>query len=180
MGLQELRDWYDDLELRSKLEENQSIVVGGLLVVIIFCLGLVMCQLFGGGPSSYSSEVQLVYFDTTNQTIRVVDHEYPEPHASPLAGTTDVFFASVYSCEECPKGTLKDGMSLEELKSNGMFIGWLEKYEPNLSEEAQMLGEGSLYRSVESDRWYKGTDKGYQAITKRVFTKCPTAQLCRP
>jgi len=180
MGLQELRDWYEDLELRNKLEENQSLVIVGLIVVIVFCLSLVMCQLFGGGPSSVSSEVKLVYYDLGDQSIKLVDHKYPAMPQSPLEGTTDVFLATVFACEECPKGKIKDGMTREELKAEGMFIGWLEKIDPNLSEEMAMFGEGYLYRGLESDRWYKATDQGYEAINARVYEKCSDARICLP
>jgi hypothetical protein len=180
MGLQEIRDWYEDLELRDKLEENQSIVVLGLVVLIVFCLSLVMCQVFGGGASSATSDVKLVYYDLGNQTIRVVDHTYPDLPLSPLEGTTDVFLASVFACEECPEGKVKDGMTMEELKAEGMFIGWLEKFDPELSEEQMMFGEGNMYRTVEKDRWYKTTDRGYEVITNRVYEKCSNARLCRP
>ncbi len=180
MSLQDLRDWYDDLELRQKLEENQSMVIVGLLVLIVFCLGLVMCQLFGGGPGSYSNEVELVYFDTADQSIRIVEHTYPALPQSPLEGTTDVFLASVFGCEECPKGQIKDGMTLEDLKANGMFIGWLEQIDPDINDEMAMFGEGYMYRSVDDDRWYKPTDKGYEELNKRVYDKCATARICLP
>lgn len=180
MGLQELRDWYEDLELKSKLEENQSIVVLGLIVVIVFCLCLVMCQVFGGGPGAVSTDVKLVYFDLTNKEIKVVAHEYPAMPKSPLEGTTDVFLASVFACDECPKGKIKDGMTMDELEAEGMFIGWLEKIDPEISEEMAMFGEGYLYRAVDSERWYKATDKGYETINMRVYEKCKTARICLP
>jgi len=179
MGLQAIRDWYEDLELRSKLEENQSVVVIALIVLIVFCLGLVMCQVFGG-RSSVSSDVELVYYDLGNQTIKLVDHTYPAIPKSPLEGTENVFLASVFKCGECPKGTIKDGMTMQDLKSEGMFIGWLEKIDPNASEEMAMFGEGNLYRSVESDRWYRAMDQGYEAITQRVYARCSDARICLP
>lgn len=179
MSLQNLRDWYEDLELRQKIEENQSIIVIALIAVIVCCLGLVTCQMFGGG-ASYSSEVKLVYFDTENQSVRLVDHEYPAIPTSPLEGTTDVFLATVFACEECPQGKIKDGMTLEDLKANGMFVGWLEKVDPQMDEESAMYGEGYFYRSIDSDRWYKATDKGYQTINNRVYEKCQNARPCLP
>lgn len=180
MSLQRLRDWYEDLELRDKLEENQSIVIVGLLAVILLSLGLVMCQMFGGGTASYSNKVKLVYFDTANQSIRVVDHEYPEMHKSPLEGTTDVFFAAVFACEDCPEGVIKDGMTLADLKANGLFIGWLEKIDPNPDQAIAMFGEGMMFRTIEKDRWYRATDKGYDMIQTRVYEKCSTARRCTP
>lgn len=180
MSLEDIRYWYEDLELRKKLEENQSFVLIGLICIIVFSLSLVVCQLTGGGAGSYSSEVKLVYFDLDSQTVRVVKHEYPAIPASPLEGTEDVFLASVYACEECPEGALKDGMSLADLEAEGMFIAWLERHDPDASEEMMMFGEGYQYRTVENDQWYKVTDKGYEQITRGVYDRCPQARICQP
>lgn len=180
MGLQEVKYWFEDLQLREKLEENQSIVLIAVVGLIVFSLSLVVCQLTGGGAGSYSSEVELVYFDTESQTIRVVDHKYPAMPQSPLEGTENVFLASVYACEECPKGKLKEGMTPEDLKANGMFIAWLEKVDPNISEEMAMFGEGYMYRTLENDKWYKATDRGYEQIVGALYDRCPTARICLP
>ncbi|MBX2851294.1 MAG: hypothetical protein KTR15_06075 [Phycisphaeraceae bacterium] len=180
MGLQEIRYWFEDLELRKKLEENQSVAVVGLLVVIIFCLGLVMCQLTGGGPGSSTREFKLVYFDVDSQTIKIVDHKGPAQAASPLEGTDNVFIASVFACEACPEGQIKDGMNLDDLKAEGMFIAWLERIDPNMTDEMAMFGEGRSYRTLENDRWYKTTEKGYELINKRLLDRCPKARICRP
>ena len=180
MGLQEIRYWLEDLELRKKLEENQSIAVIALLAVIIFCLVLVTCQLTGGGSGPSTSEVELVYFDLESQTIKIVEHQYPEQPSSPLTGTDNVFLTRVYSCKECPDGQVKDGMSLEDLKAEGMFIAWLEKIDPNMTDQMAMMGEGYSYRTVENDRWYTPADKSYAAINKRLFSECPRAWTCKP
>ncbi|MEO0474437.1 MAG: hypothetical protein AAF085_00510 [Planctomycetota bacterium] len=180
MGMQELRYWLEDLELRKKLEENQSVVVIGLVVVILFCLGVVACQLMGGGPGAGSSDVRLVYFDMDSQTVRIIDHTYPDLPTSPLEGTESVYIASVFSCEDCPKGKIKDGMTLEELKAEGMFVAWLEKRDPEVSEEMAMFGEGYSYRSLENDRWYKNTERGYEAIHAKLVERCSQARICLP
>lgn len=180
MSLQDLKYWIEDLEIRKKLEENQSIVVIGLIALIIVSLGLIVCQMTGGGSGAISTKVKLVYYDLGNQKIRVVDHKYPDIPSSPLTGTTDVYLASVYACEECPPGTLKDGMSLSDLKENGMFIGWLERIDPEATENTVMFGEGYKYRTIEVDQWYSVSDKGFEMINRKVFERCPTARICLP
>lgn len=180
MGLEEIRYWLEDLQLRKKLEENQSMVLIGLICLIVISLSLIVCQLTGGGANNYSSTVKLVYFDLGNQAIRVVDHEYPAIPASPLKGTTDVYLASVFACEDCPQGQIKDGMSLDDLKANGMFIGWLERYDPEATEEMMVFGQSSSFRTIESDRWYNPTEKGYEAINQRLYARCPQPQICLP
>jgi hypothetical protein len=180
MGLQEIRYWFEDLELRKKLEENQSITIVALLVVILFCLSLVVCQLIGGGPGTSTTAVQLVYYDLDSKTIKIVAHEYPAQPTSPLEGTENVFMASVFACEECPEGQIKDGMSLEDLKAEGMFIAWLERIDPNMTEEMAMFGEGNSYRTLESDRWYKTSEKGYERINQKLNDRCARPYICRP
>lgn len=180
MNLEDIRYWWEDLELRKKLEENQSIVVIALLVVILFSLGLVTCQLLGGGRGSFSKEVDLVYFDVTNGTIKIVNHEYPEIPKSPLDGTDDVFMARVFSCENCPEGQLKDGMTVDDLKANNMFIGWLERTDPNATQEMLMLDEAKQYRTLAKDRWYKTSDPAYEKIMQAFNQRCDRAYPCMP
>lgn len=180
MSFENFRYWLEDIELRKKLEENQLIVVVALILLILTSLTLVMCQFTGGGASGSTSKVELIYFDLGSQSIRLVEHRYPAQPKSPLEGTEDVFLATVFKCEECPDGSVKDGMSLADLKAEGMFIGWLEKIDENVSDEMVMFGEGYAYRTIETDRWYKPTDRGYEALNRRVYEKCENARICRP
>ena len=180
MNFEDIRYWWEDLELRKKLEENQSIVILGLIIIILFSLGAVTCQMFGGRGGSFSQEVELVYFDLTNQTIKIVNHEYPAIPMSPLEGTEDVFMARVFSCEDCPEGKLKDGMTPDDLKANGMFVAWLERTDPNATEEMMMFGEGQEFRTLSSERWYNTSDPGYQQMMKAFSERCPRAYNCLP
>ena len=180
MGVQEFRDWLSDLELREKLQENQSVLAVVLILVIVLCLSLVMCQLFGGGSGSYSNEVKLVYFDTANKTVRVIDHEYPDMPASPLAGTDNTFLASVYACDDCPKGKIKDGMTLAELEAEGMFVAWLERIDPNATPEMAMFGSDRTYRRVTDQRWYRSDEQGYAQMNKELQARCARSVYCIP
>ena len=181
MDLQDIRYWLEDLELRKKLEENQSIVIGGLCVIILFSLGLVTCHLLGGpSQASYTNSVELVYFDTETKTIKLVEHEYPAIPASPLEGQENVYLASVYACEECPKGAIKDGMTLEEIEEEGMFIAWIERIDPNATDEMALFGEGYSYRLPDKDKWYSSSDPGYQKIIRELYERCPKARVCLP
>ncbi|MGB0766636.1 MAG: hypothetical protein ACPGYV_02880 [Phycisphaeraceae bacterium] len=180
MDLQDIRYWFEDLDLRNKSEEYKPFIILGLCLVIVFCLSLVLCQLTGGGSGSFSNEVRLVYYDTTNQIIKLVDHEYPAIPQSPLEGTTDIFLASVYGCEDCPQGTIKDGMTRAELKDKGMFIGWLERIDPTANDEMMLYEQGYEYRLVEGATWYNATDPGYQKIIEDLYNRCPNARPCLP
>lgn len=180
MSLEDIRYWFEDLELRKKLEENQSIAMSVLILIIVISLGMVVCHLVGGGSGSYSSTVELVYFDLESETIRVIKHEYPEMPTSPLKGTDNVFLASVYSCEECPKGLLKDGMTLDDLKQNGMFVAWLERIAPEITDEMALSGEAYAYRTLEQDKWFTGIEQGYDSVHRQVQERCPGAQICLP
>ena len=124
--------------------------------------------------------VKLVYFDTEAQSIRLIDHTYPAMPKSPLKGTSDVYLAAVFRCKDCPRGMLKDGMTLEELEKKGMFVGWLEKIDPNVSEEMAMFGEGYAYREVDGTKWYKETDRGYDQINSKIYDRCDNARICLP
>eukprot|EP00752_Nemacystus_decipiens_P015030 g13386.t1 len=162
---------------------NVDAYLPGGIIVDLGCmtrLGLVFCQLTGGG-GSFSQDVKLTYFDVDSQTIRLVDHSYPDIPASPLEGTDNVFLAIVFSCEECEKGKIKDGMSPEDLKDNGMFIGWLERAPDGPDDEATArYGEGYLYRSLDNDRWFRDIDTGGQKIMQMPYDRCQNARVCTP
>jgi len=181
MDLQDVRYWLEDLELRKKMEEYRAFVIVGLCVIILISLSLMLCHVVGGpSASSYTNTVELVYFDTETKTIKLVKHEYPAIPASPLAGKENVFLASVYACEDCPKGAIKDGMTLEQIKAEGMFIAWLERIDPNATDEMALFGEGYSYRLPEEDKWYSSADPGYQKIIRDLYERCPKVRVCLP
>ncbi|MEM6506464.1 MAG: hypothetical protein AAF711_13565 [Planctomycetota bacterium] len=180
MSLEDIKYWFEDLELRKKLEENQSIVLIALILVIVASLSMVFCHLVGGGPGSYSSTVELVYFDLDSETVRIVEHEYPDMPTSPLEGTDSVYLASVYSCQECPKGQIKDGMTLGDLKANGMFVAWIERIEPDIAHEQALSGEAYAYRTLDDETWHSGIEQGYDKVYQKMNRRCEGAWICLP
>ncbi|MEM9344996.1 MAG: hypothetical protein AAGB26_00120 [Planctomycetota bacterium] len=180
MSLEDIKYWFEDLELRKKLEENQSVVLIALILVIVVSLSMVFCHLVGGGARSYSGTVDLVYFDLESETVRIVKHEYPDTPASPLKGTDNVYLASVYSCKECPKGQIKDGMTLDDLKANGMFVAWIERIEPNITDELALSGQAYAYRTLEDETWYAGIEQGYDKVYQKMNRRCEGAWICLP
>lgn len=180
--LEDARDWVKDLELREKLNDNPIYVASGLGIVVFFCLMLVVCHFTGGGPRSV--EVKLVYYDVSNKTIRIVKHDSIDPIASPLEGTDNVFRAHVFACKECPKGALKDGMTLAELKEQGMFIGYLERYDPQSEgqsdPDALAGGAGLSYRTLDSEEWVDENSTKIRAVLGAPANKCLEARPCRP
>ena len=179
MDLKDIQYKIEDLELRKKIEGHRPFIFLGLLFVIVLCLGLAVCQLTGG-RSNASRKAELVYFDLSSQTIRIVEHQYPATPASPLPGTTDVFLARVYACEDCPEGVIKDGMTTADLESNGLFIGYLERYAPEPEEKPLMYAGGASYRALDNDQWHELASQGYDQLIADVYKRCPKAKMCHP
>lgn len=179
MGLQDIRYWLEDRKGRKKTEGYQPYVVVGLLLVIVLCLSMVVCH-FTGGPGNASDKVELLYFDLSSQTIRIVEHQYATAPDSPLPGTTDVFLARVFGCKDCPEGVIKEGMTIEDLQSNGLFIGYLERYAPEPEEKPLMYSGGASYRALDNDQWYELASQGYDQLIANVYKRCPKAKMCHP
>lgn len=179
MGLQDILDWLEDHKQRKKTEGQPPYVVVGLLLVIVLCLGMAFCHLTGG-RSNASRPVELVYFDLSSQTIRLVEHQYAAAPDSPLPGTTDVFLARVFGCKDCPEGLITEGMTIEDLESNDLFIGYLERYAPEPEEKPLMYAGGASYRSLDNDQWYELSSEGYDQLIADVYKRCPKAKMCHP
>ena len=175
MGLKDIRYRLEDLELGKKIEGHRPFVAAGLLLVIVLCLSMVFCHLNGGGGKA-PREVELLYFDLSSKTIRLVEHHYPAMPTSPLPGTTDVFLARVYACEDSPEVVIKEGMTIEDLETNGLFIAYLEREDPEPKEES----DGLIYRAMDNDQWYEPTDKGFEQLIAAIYERCPKAKRFNP
>lgn len=180
MGFQELRYKMQDFDLRGKLNDNPMVMVTGLTLLIITCFSLIICHFSGGG--SVSNKAKLIYFDTKKQQIRVVEHEYPELPASPLEGEEGVYLAAVFSCVDQEPGAVKEGMTLEDLQANDMFIGWLEQSDGDAMDADIAFEETYLYkyRMLDGDKWYSIDEPGFRAIQTWPYEKCADAVRCRP
>lgn len=176
MHIDDIRDFCQDL--REKLAKNQLLTAGLLLLILIASLGLITYHFTSSGIRP--AEVKLVYFDLKSQTIQIVNHTYPDMPASPLEGTDDVFIASVYACDPKPDGTIKDGMTLEDLKANGMFIAKLEKIDPDVTGEAAIFGKGTSYRTLTDEAWHETDSPGHKAIQRMLKSRCPKPHRCYP
>lgn len=178
--LEDLRDWFKDLDIREKLNENPIVMVAGVGVVLLLCLSVIFCQLVDTGSSSV--KVKYVYFDDASKSIRVVEFKLPEElPTSPLEGTDNVYMATVFSCEDCPKGSVKDGMTLAELEAAGMYIGWLSRIDPGKESQGAMLGEdGYDYRRLDEEVWHKEFTPEVDKIRKEATSKCEKSMVCWP
>ena len=109
------------MSFREYMNNNPAVMTGAAVAVLVICLGIVACQLTGGGPAGSGSQV--IYFDVASGEIKLV--EAVDSVESPVAGTEN-YRAAVATCEdEC--GEIEEGMDLEQLKANGMFVAFVER-----------------------------------------------------
>lgn len=167
----------DNFNLRETLNDNPKIVYAVAVVLAVVCLMLVVCQMVGGSTPPLGS-YQVIYYDTTNQQVRVVEHDASKGmHPSPLEGTTDVFEAAVFHCGERPEGLDIDGMTLQELEQNGLFIGWLQKTDAELEgDELQIMEGGYEYRRVGGTQWWSTNSPRVDQILRAPYERCEDAQ----
>lgn len=183
------------MNIREMMNNNPAVVTIGAVVVLVLCLGAIMCQL--RGPSRPSGPIDLYFFDTNAGTLFTASSDqYPPIPAPSDTGTgTSGVRAHVFGCGGCP-GDL-DGMTPGEVEDAGAFIGYLERY----TEEAKAALEQSrgsdhidsamMYemnldtevREVGSDQWVSGMDARGTDVYDRVRERCEgqeRAEACRP
>jgi hypothetical protein len=158
------------MSLRETLNNNPAVVTGGavvLLLVAVVILGKVL--FFSGGSGSVGTE-QVIYYDVANKTIKLVERpaEEPQPN-SPLDGSPDTYQATIFACGEC--GEITDGMTLEDLKAAGMFVGYLHKRDPG-TEYAPEFNKTYKYRPFESKNWYPASGDQWFKIEAQLQRKC--------
>jgi len=89
---------------------------------------------------------------------------------SPLANT-QTYRAQLFACEECKE--VKEGDTLDTLKTNGMFVGYLMRDDPNATADA-MMGEALQFRAVDGTAWVGAdTQQGADLVDKILKTNCP-------
>lgn len=178
-------DMYDIKEtlynVRQQMNDNpiyMYIAAGGLFFV---CIMLVVCQFTGGGSGSSRTPL-LIYFDTTNETIKLVKFDPSGGNLpnSPLDGAPETYAATIFVCGECPKGAIKDGMTLEELKAAGLFIGWLEKVDRSSASIDTFNEYNYSYRALDGTKWVKGDTEAALKIINAPYETCEDVRPCSP
>lgn len=178
MDFQDIKYAIQDFRPREWMNENQLYVAVGVGAIFLICISLVVCQFTGGRPAG--TELRLIYFNDTDKTIQIVEFNTSEGFpGSPLEGTTDVYEAALYACDECPEGVLRDGMTVAELEEAGLFIGWLQKREQTTEgEQAGMDGYAYTFRHPEGEKWYTQNDPSTARLQAWPYEKCAGARPC--
>ncbi|MFI4860724.1 MAG: hypothetical protein ACIAXF_08605 [Phycisphaerales bacterium JB063] len=171
------------MSAREFFNNNPAIVTGASVLVLVLCLAAIACSLFGGLPSSGSGSVQLIYYDMSNNTIKLVPSS--DRPGSPLAENEQAFRCFVMTCGEC--GKIEEGMTADDIIANGMFISHLQTF-PTAD---RMMGPGGmeddtqvLMLSDENPQWYSMSSQDGMDIMRAVSTwQCEdgsTAKQCQP
>lgn len=159
--------------LRETMNNNPAVVTGGAVVILLLCLFLVYWQ-FSGGSGSSNVTAQLIYYDVANDKLKLMEWDsgpYPD---SPPPGMTDVYEAVLLSCGECPEGPdgIVDGMTPEQIKAAGMFVGWLYRRAPG-TEPDPMVNESMEARPLKGSTWIKVASKQWVDLEEKLRRQCP-------
>ena len=159
--------------LRDKLEDNKTAVLIGAGVLILLSIVLVILRLSGGSPSLGTAST-VIYYDVDQKVISLVEHDMSSGLApSPKPGTENVFIAAVWYCGE-KSGEVSDGMTLEELESEGLFIGWLEK-EDTGQQGDEYNTRPMLFRSLDDPTWVRAETAASLKIIESPLERCADA-----
>jgi hypothetical protein len=166
------------MSAREFFNNNPAVVTGGAVLVLVICLTLISCQLFGLGGGG-ASDQKVVYYDLSTDKLMLLNAT--DRPASPLEDNANAFRAMIHACGEC--GKIKDGMSQQELEDAGMFVAYLMEIP---TREDMQMGPGGMmgiqYLTLETREWYPEQSQEGQAIMVNAFT-CPDgsrAVICQP
>ena len=166
------------MSLREYFNNNPAVVTGGAVLVLVLCLSVIAWQLFGGGGGGNSTDVQLVYYDVSSNSILLVPAK--DRPASPLADNDKAFRTMILSCGEC--SDLKDGMSRADIEGAGMMIAYLNK-DASGEDADPLMGRDMLVSSIDSpDQWYTSISPEGGALMGDPWV-CPgdtRAKQCQP
>ncbi|NBC11175.1 MAG: hypothetical protein GVY24_05485 [Planctomycetes bacterium] len=174
------------MSIRETMNNNPAMVTIGAVVVLVLCLGAIMCQVRepSGGQGG---AVQLYFLDEGTGMLFTAESKQQPPIVAPsdTGGSTSGVRAHVLSCGDCP-GNL-DGLTREEVQAQGAFIGYLEKYTPEAKAamEQAMSGEepdiaimyemdkGKLMRMPDSDQWIDANSERAVDVHIANREQCP-------
>ncbi|MFN3167604.1 MAG: hypothetical protein ACE37H_11120 [Phycisphaeraceae bacterium] len=163
------------MSLRETLNNNPAVVTGAavvLLLVAVIILGKVL--FFSGGGGAVGNE-QVIYYDVANKTIKLIERSTKDPYPdSPLDGSPDTYQASIFSCGEC--GEITDGMTLDDLKAAGMFVGYLHQRDPGTENDPEFNPTYKI-RLFEGKKWISAGDGRLYQVEEQIHRKCPGGQF---
>ena len=167
--------------LRETMNNNPAAVTGGAAVLLLLALlwlgkGLV----FGGGSDGGTQ--QIIYYDVANKQIKLVDYDSKTYPNSPLDGSPETYEAALLACGECPEDKIVDGMSLEDIKAAGMYVGWISRRDPGSDPEPD-FNPSMQFRSLQSPKWVSASSEAGFKLQDQLQRKCPGkehANQCYP
>ena len=164
-------------ELREKLEDNRPMVMIGAGVLIALSLIWLIVRLSGGGgAATLPTQATVIYYNVDQQTIQLVEHDTSTgPPVSPMAGTDNVFVASVWYCGDAKDASLEDGMTLAALEDAGLFIAWLERDDPDNTSANEYVTDPVLLRTLDNPAWHKGESPAGLTIIQTPLDRCEDA-----
>lgn len=167
----------NSFSIRDMLNENPVFVYIAVGLLTVTALSLVVCQSMGGGGSAPSSHT-MIYYDASKEVLRVIEHDFSAGYSRPVL-EDGLVEAVIYTCGEQEPGLISDGMSRADLENKGLFIAWLQRMDPNASEEDRLFEMMIQYKLVDSERWLKANDPGVNQILNAPAQRCPDAMPYR-
>lgn len=179
-----------------------SVAIGGVLLLVI-CFALIGCDLSGAsgrhlvaGAGSSKRTTSAYFYDlNTGKVFTAPVDDYP-PIAAPSdkkPGAQSGVEAYIFSSGKCASDY--SGMTAQQIKMSGAFIGYLQKYNEHAKQSLRELKtnpdqepdygpeEGQYVRTLDSDKWVQQLSTPGQAVTNGVYENAPKgthSKQCSP
>lgn len=169
------------------------------VAAIVLALALVIV-LWQSGGAGVPTPPDAFYYDLEAEEVFVAAGDRLAPIETPAGGQRGVR-AHVYACDACPDDLA--GLTLEELEARGAFVGWLERYTPEVKavleeyrqrdtdeplefeDEARFFeaeAQGPVVRRPDGSRWHRLDSEAGVTVMDAPMERCEgqRVQRCTP
>lgn len=170
------------MQIRDWMSENQPIVAGVAILILILSFGYMTCTLVGGpGGGSYTTITEFYFYDTNTGELFIAptDAVPPIPSPSDLADNTGKFSgvrAYVFSCTDCSDESSHEIRYLQRYTPRGKNM--LESYQDG--EEADMImlspESDSEIKRPDDEQWMPAMSPQAQEIFEEVYRECENGE----
>lgn len=154
------------MSLREKLNNNPAVVTIMAVVLLAIAICILGYVLFIKGGRGGTGTEQVIYYDIKSNTIKLIDRPGTDPYPdSPMTDAPDAYHATIFSCGEC--GEITDGMTADQLKQAGMFVGYIHMRDPGTMFDPEM-NPSSKYRPLEAKNWYPSSSEQWMSVLDKI------------
>lgn len=171
------------MQIRDWINENQPIVAGVVIVVLILAFARITCELMGG-PGYSPITQEFYYYDLNTGELFPVSYKEVPPIPAPSdiendTGENNGVRAFVFSCTDCSDPSTFKIAYLQRLSDEAKEMHERMKSGEIPPEEMMMVPEEEYYVARPGDsRWVSGmSEQGMRLVESAYTEECPDGEM---